>query len=98
MTLVRDGWIDGRGCYVLRDAESGEPVKYMCENCGGEMQPDPDVFAAHNCENYREREHENVDATPEAMERARELGVTLAKIEGTGQDGRVLVSDVEREA
>lgn len=35
------------------------------------------------------------DATDNAKARAEELGVNIDEIEGTGQDGRVLVSDVE---
>lgn len=35
------------------------------------------------------------DVTDSAQKRANELGVDLAQVEGTGQDGRILVSDVE---
>lgn len=97
MTLVRDGWIDGRGYYVIRDTDTGAAAKYMCERCEGEIEPDPDVFAAHNCENYRKRETASVDATEGAMELARDKGVTLSGVEGTGKDGRVTKADVERE-
>lgn len=97
MTLVRDGWINGRGCYVVFDADTGEPVKYVCELCEGEMEADVDVFSAHNCENYRSRKSESVDATPAAIDLARDKGVTLSSIEGSGKDGRVTKSDVESE-
>jgi pyruvate/2-oxoglutarate dehydrogenase complex dihydrolipoamide acyltransferase (E2) component len=36
-----------------------------------------------------------VDATDEARELALEHGIDLAALEGSGQDGRVLVGDVE---
>ncbi len=35
------------------------------------------------------------DATDKAQERAEELGVDIDAVEGTGQDGRVTVTDVE---
>lgn len=35
------------------------------------------------------------DVTDSAQKRANELGVDLAQVEGSGQDGRILVSDVE---
>src|SRR3712207_830107 len=40
------------------------------------------------------RRQGEVDATDAARREARELGVDLAKIEGTGTDGRIIVSDV----
>lgn len=36
----------------------------------------------------------NIDATPSALERAEQEGVDLTQVEGTGADGRILVSDV----
>lgn len=42
-----------------------------------------------------EPDEEEVDATSAARELAVEEGVDLAGIEGTGNDGRVLKSDVE---
>lgn len=38
------------------------------------------------------------DATDSAQKRADELGVDIDKVQGSGQDGRVLVSDVEAAA
>jgi pyruvate/2-oxoglutarate dehydrogenase complex dihydrolipoamide acyltransferase (E2) component len=38
---------------------------------------------------------EDVEATPAAEEKAEELGVDLADVEGTGQGGRITVSDVK---
>ena len=40
------------------------------------------------------RRQGEVDATDAARRQARELGVDLTKIEGTGADGRIIVSDV----
>ena len=40
--------------------------------------------------------HDEVNATDAAVELAAEHGVILADIEGTGEDGRVLVGDVRR--
>ncbi len=40
------------------------------------------------------RRQGEVDATDAARRQARELGVDLTKIEGTGTDGRIIVSDV----
>lgn len=39
-----------------------------------------------------------VDATDSAKVRAEELGVNLDDVQGSGQDGRILVSDVEAAA
>ena len=40
------------------------------------------------------RRQGEVDATDAARRQARELGVDLTKVEGTGSDGRIIVSDV----
>jgi pyruvate/2-oxoglutarate dehydrogenase complex dihydrolipoamide acyltransferase (E2) component len=41
---------------------------------------------------------DDTDATEAAQRKADELGVTLADVRGTGADGRVTVSDVEKHA
>ena len=38
------------------------------------------------------------DATPTARQRAEELGVELASVEGTGEGGRITVEDVQKAA
>ena len=43
-------------------------------------------------------EGDDIDATDAAAAKAAGLGVDLAVVEGTGADGRVLVSDVEAAA
>lgn len=45
-----------------------------------------------------ERDADDVDATDEAKARAEALGVDIRTVQGTGADGRVLVSDVEAAA
>jgi pyruvate/2-oxoglutarate dehydrogenase complex dihydrolipoamide acyltransferase (E2) component len=39
---------------------------------------------------------EQVDATPDAIERAAELEVDLEKVAGSGKNNRILVGDVEK--
>lgn len=102
MSLTRDGWIDDRPYTVIREPDAGRPLKYVCLKCHAETGADPDVFAAHSCEEHSGRElqvdtsgYEEIDATDPALERAVDLGVDITAIEGTGQDGRVLVEDVE---
>ena len=41
---------------------------------------------------------EQVNATPAAEEKARELGMAVEAIEGTGKDGQVTVEDVKKVA
>lgn len=36
------------------------------------------------------------DPTPDSVKRAEELGVDLSKVAGSGKDGRITVSDVEK--
>ncbi|MBA2346022.1 MAG: DUF2382 domain-containing protein [Rubrobacter sp.] len=51
----------------------------------------------HEGHELREREEEP-DATDPARRKARELGVDLAQLEGTGSGGRIIVSDVTESA
>ncbi len=44
----------------------------------------------------REDEAEEIAATAAARRKARELGVDLAEVEGTGQDGQITIDDVRR--
>ena len=41
---------------------------------------------------------DEVNATPAAEAKAEELGVDLTQVEGTGADGKIIVSDVEAAA
>jgi pyruvate dehydrogenase E2 component (dihydrolipoyllysine-residue acetyltransferase) len=43
-------------------------------------------------------DQEGVEATPAAEAAAEELGVDLTEVEGTGQDDRILVADVQAAA
>lgn len=96
MTLWRDGWIDGRG--YAKHPQRGEPQKYICLRCMGEFEPEAAVFEKHDCANFQESPSpQTVNATEAAIELAREHGVLLSEIEGSGEDGRVLKSDVEDE-
>lgn len=94
MTLVRDGWIDGRGYYVARDPDTGEALKYICEDCGAELAADPDIFDDHLCENFRDGP--TFAVTDAAADLAQEKEIDLSDVEGTGTDGRILKSDIER--
>jgi hypothetical protein len=49
-------------------------------------------------ERRRERQAEEVNATPRAVELAQELDVDLEEIDGTGADGRITVRDVRSAA
>lgn len=103
MSLERAGWIGERP--YARHPNTGKPIAYVCLKCGNDTLPDPDVFRAHNCENYRDHDLKlgeigdfDVDASDAALERAVDLGVDITEVEGTGQDGRVLKADVEDHA
>jgi len=47
---------------------------------------------------YGDRYYEDIETTGAAAELAAELGVDLSTVEGTGKDGRVTKSDVEKAA
>jgi exonuclease VII small subunit len=52
--------------------------------------------ASQQEEAAREDEAEEIAATAAARRKARELGVDLAEVEGSGQDGQITVDDVRR--
>ena len=52
--------------------------------------------ASQQEEAAREDEAEEIAATAAARRKARELGVNLAEVEGTGQDGQITIDDVRR--
>jgi exonuclease VII small subunit len=52
--------------------------------------------ASQQEEAAREDEAEEITATAAARRKARELGVDLAEVEGSGQDGQITVDDVRR--
>lgn len=65
-----------------------EPPKRPLEEIAGPREGD----APEDAEAVEETETETTDA---AQEKADELGIDINAVDGTGQDGRVLVSDVE---
>lgn len=70
--------------------ESGNIVEYLLDEEGGAL--DLDVP-----EEAEDRKGE-VKATDAAERKARELGVRLSEVKGTGSGGRILVKDVEKAA
>jgi tetratricopeptide (TPR) repeat protein len=52
--------------------------------------------ASQQEEAAREDESEEIAATAAARRKARELGVDLAEVDGTGQDGQITIDDVRR--
>lgn len=91
MTLQLDGWLAGRPYAVDRDPETGEALRYICLDCDGEIEADPDVFERHHCENYRDR---SLDITPAAEALAEDEEIDLTSVEGSGKDGRITKADV----
>ena len=104
-TIARDGWIhgpDGKKAYGVRP--DGEAYVCLQPRCGAEF-PDIESLEQHTCANYREgpeltvheapEEWADLDITPAAAERAIELDVDPSEVEGTGEEGRILKSDIE---
>jgi len=60
--------------------------------------PTPAASAAPAAEEEVPAEEAEVDATDAAEEKAEELDVDITEVEGSGQEGRVLVDDVEEAA
>lgn len=107
-TITRDGWIhgpDGKKAYGVRP--DGEALICLQPDCGAEF-PDAATLEGHICANYREgpelTKHEapdewkELDITGAAAELAIEEGVDPTAVDGSGEEGRILVSDVRAAA
>src|SRR5436190_8272528 len=103
---VEGGEVDvGRTIAVI--GEEGEDVS-VAENGAGHAEPaaaerEPDTAAADAPEgqslgHVRSSDGGRIKASPLARRIAREQGVDLASIQGTGPDGRIVAEDVERTA
>jgi len=103
--LADDGGEDRSG-----DGEEGVPVE-AAENVANVVEPDipgePDQESAEAAKKaVAEKEEAQPDsddedapeATPAAEEAAKEHGVDLSQVEGSGKDGKILKSDVEEAA
>src|SRR5580765_4230902 len=102
---VEGGEVDvGRTIAVI--GEEGEEVSVAesaeasaADNGAGQAEPAPgSAPAAAGREPETARQHVPVKASPLARRIAREQGVDLASIRGTGPDGRIVAEDVERAA
>lgn len=71
-----------------QEADESQPDEEALEDEPKEDQPDED----------QPEVVEVVEATEPAERRAKELGVELSVVKGTGSGGRILVSDVEEAA
>lgn len=73
----------------------GSPAEDSGQGEGGEDGPPEETEDGASDDGDGEEDEEPIDATDAARELAGEHGIELAKIEGTGEDGRVLKSDVQ---
>ena len=84
---------------LLRPAASNGdadvPVAEVSHPHAGRPQPKPDLGAALGRDTL---EAERLKASPLARRIARERGVELGELSGSGPDGRIIVDDVERAA
>ena len=93
---VEEEYVNDRGRLVVtqeRD-ESGDTVEEILDEEGNTLELDVS-------EGVRDGEAEDtgeVNATKAAERKARELGVQLSDVRGTGSSGRILVGDVEKAA
>lgn len=69
MTIQHDGHLDGRPFRVLRDAETGAPVKLACLECGGEFA-ERDRFVGHDCDEMKARRRAGGRTRPARTEAA----------------------------
>jgi pyruvate/2-oxoglutarate dehydrogenase complex dihydrolipoamide acyltransferase (E2) component len=70
--------------------------KQLLEKLGED--PEQDTAPPQNLGHEEGSDTAYADATPAAVEAAEELGVDLADVKGTGEDGRVTKADVEAAA
>lgn len=85
---IEEEYVDGQGRIVERARdESGNIVEKTLDEEGNVSE------SAEDSEDGGE-----VSATDAARKKARELGVRLSDVEGTGSRGRILVGDVEKAA
>lgn len=77
---------------------SGQQSAYIPEPAAPDPQPEPkpepEPEAPPELESEPEPEPRRIEATPKALELAAEFDVNLLELEGSGQDGKILVSDV----
>jgi len=75
---------------------AAEAPKAKAEKPKAEAAPEPAVEKTPGEQPVAEAAAVELDITPAAAELAAEHGIDLATIEGTGKDGRILKSDIDR--
>lgn len=92
---IEEEHIDEQGRIVRRAVdELGNVVEETLDEKGN--VPDPSAKEAEGRES--EEDKDDVKATDAARRKARELGVRLSDLKGTGSGGRILVRDVRKSA
>jgi pyruvate/2-oxoglutarate dehydrogenase complex dihydrolipoamide acyltransferase (E2) component len=86
------------GRTVQRVVEESGSVVEQTLNQSGEVTEETVVGDASTTEGAAGEEEGEARATPAAERRARELGVDLSSVEGTGSGGRITVRDVQNAA
>ena len=94
--VIREGEVVPVGTIVAVIAEPGEkPERIEGVQIGEVAEPAPTpAAAAPKAEAARPAKKGDIVATPAAKRLAKELGVDLALVEGTGPDGRIREADV----
>jgi pyruvate/2-oxoglutarate dehydrogenase complex dihydrolipoamide acyltransferase (E2) component len=90
--------LDESGRTVRRVVEESGSVVEQTLNQSGEVTEETLVGDASTTEGAAGEEEGEARATPAAERRARELGVDLSSVEGTGSGGRITVRDVQNAA
>jgi len=90
--------LDESGRTVRRVVEESGSVVEQTLNQSGEVTEETVVGDASTTEGAAGEEEGEARATPAAERRARELGVDLSSVEGTGSGGRITVRDVQNAA
>jgi pyruvate dehydrogenase E2 component (dihydrolipoamide acetyltransferase) len=96
--VVREGDVVPVGTIVGVIAEPGEiPERIEGMQIGEVVEPTPaPVAAASKAEAERPAQRGEILATPASKRLAKELGIDLALVKGTGPDGRIREADVTR--